>query len=145
MRDFHHETVFEGSETEGGSRRRSWRAQKGSCARSLRRFGADHKALPEIASRETGDVEPKPVPPGPPARKGAALQAVLPAQARANPDLSLALSTASCLKMSMDPWSQGIDSHDEPRLREVGATSLKRSPSSRPSATKKNGSAGANR
>ncbi len=38
--------------------------------------------------RETGDVEPKP-PTGPPARKGAALDAALPAQARANPDLTL--------------------------------------------------------
>ncbi len=39
--------------------------------------------------RETGDVEPKPVP-GPPARKGAALEASLPTQASANPDLTLA-------------------------------------------------------
>ncbi len=38
--------------------------------------------------RETGDVEPKPVP-GPPARKGAALEAALPAQTKANPDLML--------------------------------------------------------
>ena len=39
--------------------------------------------------RETGDVEPKPLP-GPSARKGAALEERLPAQARANPDLTLA-------------------------------------------------------
>ncbi len=39
--------------------------------------------------RQNGDVEPGPVP-GPPARKGAALEASLPAQARANPDLTLA-------------------------------------------------------
>ena len=38
---------------------------------------------------ETGVVEPRPVP-GPPARKGAALEAALPAQAGANPDLTLA-------------------------------------------------------
>jgi transposase len=38
--------------------------------------------------RETGDVEPKP-PTGPPAPKGAALDAALPAQAQANPDLTL--------------------------------------------------------
>jgi transposase len=38
--------------------------------------------------RETGGVEPKPVP-GPPARKGAALEAALPTQAKANPDLTL--------------------------------------------------------
>ncbi len=37
--------------------------------------------------RETGDVQPRPVP-GPPARKGAMLSAALPAQARANPDLT---------------------------------------------------------
>ncbi len=39
--------------------------------------------------RQTGDVEPRPVP-GPPARKGAALEASLSAQARTNPDLTLA-------------------------------------------------------
>ena len=39
--------------------------------------------------RETGGVEAKPVP-GPPARKGAALESALPAQARSNPDLTLA-------------------------------------------------------
>ena len=39
--------------------------------------------------RETGSVEPKPVP-GPPACKGAALKEFLPTQASANPDLTLA-------------------------------------------------------
>ena len=39
--------------------------------------------------RETGDVEPKPVP-GPPARKREALEERLPAQVRLNPDLTLA-------------------------------------------------------
>lgn len=39
--------------------------------------------------RETGGVEAKTVP-GPPARKGVALEAALPAQARSNPDLTLA-------------------------------------------------------
>ena len=39
--------------------------------------------------RETGDVEPKPVP-GPPARKWEALEERLPAQVRLNPDLTLA-------------------------------------------------------
>jgi transposase len=38
--------------------------------------------------RQTGDVEPKPIP-GPPARKGAALEDHLPAQLRANPDITL--------------------------------------------------------
>src|SRR5215211_5647319 len=39
--------------------------------------------------RETGNVEPKPVP-GPPARKWEALEERLPAQVRLNPDLTLA-------------------------------------------------------
>jgi transposase len=38
--------------------------------------------------RQTGDVEPKPIP-GPPARKGAALEDHLRAQVRANPDITL--------------------------------------------------------
>lgn len=38
--------------------------------------------------RETGGVEPKPVP-GPPARKGTALEAALPRQVSRNPDLTL--------------------------------------------------------
>src|SRR5215204_4885667 len=39
--------------------------------------------------RETGDVQPRPVP-GPPARKWEALEERLPAQVRLNPDLTLA-------------------------------------------------------
>jgi transposase len=38
--------------------------------------------------RETGEVEPRPSP-GPPARKGMALEEALPAQLRANPDFTL--------------------------------------------------------
>ena len=38
--------------------------------------------------RQTGDVEPKPVP-GPRARKGVALEAVLPGQVRENHDATL--------------------------------------------------------
>jgi len=38
--------------------------------------------------RETGGVEPRPVP-GPPAKKGAALEAALPGQVSRNPDLTL--------------------------------------------------------
>ena len=60
--------------------------------------------------RETGDVEPKPVP-GPPARKGAALEAALPAQARANPDLTLAehcelFVEESETRRSLRAWTQ---------------------------------------
>jgi transposase len=38
--------------------------------------------------RETGEVEPRPSP-GPPARKGMALEEALPAQLRSNPDFTL--------------------------------------------------------
>jgi transposase len=38
--------------------------------------------------RQTGGVDPKPVP-GPPARKGEALEAALPSQVGRNPDLTL--------------------------------------------------------
>jgi transposase len=38
--------------------------------------------------RETGEVDPKPNP-GPPARKGVALEEALPSQVRANPDFTL--------------------------------------------------------
>jgi transposase len=55
----------------------------------LRRLGADPIRRYLRLRRETGDVEPKP-PTGPPARKGAVLEAALPAQAEANPDLTLA-------------------------------------------------------
>ncbi len=88
MRDSLHETVLERLEAENVSGGRSRHAQEGGGA-DLRRLGADRQALPEAAHRETGDVEPKPLT-GPPARKGAALEAALPAQAEANPDLTLA-------------------------------------------------------
>ena len=39
--------------------------------------------------RETGDVEPKKPVPGPEAHKGTLLEAALPGQVRANPDLTL--------------------------------------------------------
>ncbi len=39
--------------------------------------------------RETGDVEPKPIPPGRPPRKGAMLERWLPRQLEANHDLTL--------------------------------------------------------
>src|SRR5919107_6288747 len=38
--------------------------------------------------RQTGDVQPRPIP-GPPARKREALEAALPEQVRLNPDLTL--------------------------------------------------------
>ncbi len=90
--------------------------------------------------RETGDVEPKPVP-GPPARKGAALEAALPAQARANPDLTL----AEHCELFEDVHGVKVSTATMSRAFEKLGLPLKKSPSSQPSATKKSGSAGANR
>ena len=90
--------------------------------------------------RETGDVEPKPVP-GPPARKGAALGAALPAQVRANPDLTL----AEHCELFEDVHGVKVSTATMSRVFEKLGLPLKKSPSSRPSATKKSGSAGANR
>ena len=80
-------TVPEGPEGEGAGRRRPRDAPRGGRA-GLRSLRAYHTTLLRLR-RETGAVEAKPVP-GAPARKGAALGASLPAQARANPDLTLA-------------------------------------------------------
>ena len=90
--------------------------------------------------RETGDVEPKPVP-GPPAPKGAALGAALPAQVRANPDLTL----AEHCELFEDVHGVKVSTATMSRALEKLGLPLKKSPSSRPSATKKSGSAGANR
>jgi transposase len=88
--------------------------------------------------RETGDVEPKPVP-GPPARKGAALEAALPAQAKANPDLTLEehrelFEEAEGVKVSSATMSRAFARLGLP---------LKKSPSRPPSATRPKGRAGA--
>lgn len=55
-------------------------------AEAVRIFGVSAPTIRRYLRlrRETGDVEPKPVPGPPPARKGAALEAALPAQAKAN-------------------------------------------------------------
>jgi transposase len=92
--------------------------------------------------RETGDVEPKPVP-GPPARKGTALEeaAALPAQVRTNPDLTL----AEHCELFEDVHGVKVSTSTMSRAFEKLGLPLKKSPSSQPSATKKSGSAGANR
>jgi transposase len=90
--------------------------------------------------RETGDVEPKPVP-GPPARKCAALEAALPAQAQANPDLTL----AEHCELFEDVHGVKVSTATMSRAFEKLGLPLKKSPSLRPSATKKSGSTGANR
>ena len=89
--------------------------------------------------RETGDdVEPKPVP-GPPARKGAALEAALPAQAKANPDLTLEehcelFEEAQGVRVSTATMSRAFARLGLP---------LKKSPSRPPSATRPKGRSGA--
>ena len=88
--------------------------------------------------RETGDVEPKPVP-GPPARKGAALEAALPAQARANPDLTL----AEHCELFEEQHGVRVSTATMSRAFERLGLPLKKSPSPPPSATRKSGSAGA--
>jgi transposase len=62
--------------------------------------------------RETGDVEPKPIP-GPPARKGALLEEWLPSQLRDNPDLTLeehcqTFEAEHCIKVSTATMSRRI-------------------------------------
>ena len=88
--------------------------------------------------RETGDVEPRPVP-GPAARKGAALEEALPAQARANHDLTLAehcelFEEAHGLRVSTATMSRAFARLGLP---------LKKSPCRPRNATRKEGRTGA--
>jgi transposase len=103
-------------------------------AQAARVFGVSVSTIKRYLRlrRETGDVEPKPVP-GPEARKGAALDGALPAQARANPDLTLEehcelFEEAEGMRVSTATMSRAFARLGLP---------LKKSPSSRPSATKK--------
>ncbi len=77
--------------------------------------------------RETGGVEPSPVP-GPPARKGALLEGWLPSQLDEEPDLTLrehceALEKASGVEVSTATMSRRISG-----LTEGGGWPLKKSP-----------------
>jgi transposase len=90
--------------------------------------------------RETGDVEPRPVP-GPPARKRGALEQRLPAQVRLNPDLTLAehcelFEEQSGLAVSTATMSRAFERLGLP---------LKKSPSRPPSATRNRELAGEKR
>ena len=82
-----YEAVFEGPETEG-TRRRGPRSAKGGGRQDLLGLGAHHQTLYLKRRRETGDVEPKPIP-GRPRLKGAALQEWLPSQLQNSNDLTL--------------------------------------------------------
>lgn len=135
MRDSCHETVLQGPEAQGPDGSRAGDAEGGGHA-GFRRVSADYKTLPEAAP-ETGGVEPKPSP-GPPARKGAALEVTLPAQARAEPDLTLAehcelFEEQSGMRVSTATMSRAFERLGLPL----------KSPSPRPSPTRKSGSAGA--
>jgi transposase len=90
--------------------------------------------------RQTGDVEPKPVP-GPPARKREALERRLPAQVRLNPDLTLAehcelFEDESGMEVSTATMSRAFERLELP---------LKKSPSRHPSATRSGGPSGEKR
>jgi transposase len=90
--------------------------------------------------RETGDVEPKPVP-GPPARKREALEQRLPAQVRLNPDLTLEehcelFEEESGVEVSTATMSRAFERLGLP---------LKKSPSRLRSATRHEGGSGAKR
>ena len=88
--------------------------------------------------RETGGVEPRPVP-GPPARKGAALEAALPAQARRNPDLTL----EEHRELFYDEHGIDVSTATVSRAFSRLGLPLKKSPSPPPSATKRSAQAGA--
>ena len=82
-----HETIFEGSEIEGARRRRRRYTQGEQVAKTF------SVSVPTIKRwlkrrRETGDVQPKPIP-GRPPRKGAMLKEWLPKHLEANDDLTL--------------------------------------------------------
>ncbi len=82
-----YEAILQGSETEGTSGRRPRSAKRGGRKDLL------SVSMPTIKRwlkrrRETGDVEPKPIP-GRPRLKGAALQEWLPSQLQHNNDLTL--------------------------------------------------------
>ena len=90
--------------------------------------------------RETGGVEPRPVP-GPQAHKAQALDTTLPAQARLNPDLTLEehcelFEETQAVRVSTATMSRAF--------RRLGLP-LKKSRSSPQSATSKRGGAGARR
>ena len=90
--------------------------------------------------RQSGDVEPRPVP-GPPARKRRALEERLPAQVRLNPDLTL---EEHCKLFEEESGMVVFRLHHEPRLQEAGAAAQK-SRSGLPSETKRRGLAGEKR
>jgi transposase len=82
-----HEAIFEGSEIEGALSR-GRRYTQGAGRKDLLGIGAHYIKRWLRRRRETGDVEPKPIP-GRPSRKGTVLKEWLPKQLEANDDLTL--------------------------------------------------------
>jgi transposase len=87
--------------------------------------------------RETGAVEPRPVP-GPPARKGAALEAALPGQVSRNPDLTL----EEHRELFYDERGTEVSTASVSRALKRLGLPLKKSPSRPKSATRRSGAAG---
>ena len=81
-----HETLLEGPQAQGVDRLRSRDDPQGGLG-NLRRLRTDHKTLPEAAKGDRWRRTRAAV--RPPARKGRALEAALPAQVSRNPDLTL--------------------------------------------------------
>jgi transposase len=90
--------------------------------------------------RETGEVEPKPIP-GPPARKGAALEKALPSQLRVNPDFTL----EEHRELFEETYGVSVSTASVSRAFERLGLPLKKRRSSPPSATSRSGAPGASR
>ena len=79
--------------------------------------------------RETGAVEPLPIP-GPPPRKGAMLQEWLPTQLENNPDLTLG---EHCEAFEEDSGVKGLSDDDVPTVARVpGGWPLKKTRTAKP-------------
>jgi transposase len=88
--------------------------------------------------RQTSSVDPRP-PSGPPARKGAALESVLPSQVSRNPDLTL----EEHRELFEDERGVSVSVSSVSRAFSRLGLPLKKSPSRPPSATKRDADAGA--
>lgn len=87
--------------------------------------------------RETGGVDPRPVP-GPPPRKGRALEESMPAQVERNPDFTL----EEHRELFEDEHGTAVSTATVSRAFKRLGLPLKKSPSRPQSATKRSGAAG---
>jgi transposase len=87
--------------------------------------------------RETGEVQPKPIP-GPPAHKRGALEARLPTQVRLNPDLTL----AEHCELFKEEHSMEVSTATMSRTLKRLGLPLKKSRCRLPSGTRRRGLAG---